>query len=264
MVREPLTGRKFEYTLSPVTLYELFEFAGIDISTVSKPTVSMYRIIDEYLLYGGYPGVVSLPALSDKIQKLNELKTSYLTRDISQLFGISDTHQFIETATFLAQNSGTILSKENIAKTVGISVHRVNSYIEALEKTFVIQLVRPFYKNPVKELSHRPKVYFTDTGIRNILLQKIQPSLILSDRGVLFEQAVLQLLNTQSAPIYFWRTINQTEVDFVIKRAAALNAYEVKYSYLRSTLPKSLVSFMNTYPSCDTGIVVSKESILTI
>ena len=163
------------------------------------------------MLYGGYPDVVLQSKPIDKIQKLKEISSSYITRDLTDLFQIRASADLENTTIYLAQNISAILSKENIAKTIGMSVYQVNGFIEALTKSFIIEPLRPFYKNPVKEISHRPKMYFIDNGIRNILLQKTTKGLIVADKGLLFEQTIFQILRQKNnEKLHYWRTINQT------------------------------------------------------
>ncbi|MDP4010656.1 MAG: ATP-binding protein [Candidatus Roizmanbacteria bacterium] len=248
IVREPLTGRKFEYFLAPLDLKEILAFQGIDIRKISQTTPSVQYIFEDYLLYGGYPDVVLKNRPFDKIQKLKEISRSYITRDLTDLFQIRASADLENTTIYLAQNISAILSKENIAKTVGISVYQVNSFIEALTKSFIIEPLRPFYKNPVKEISHRPKMYFIDNGIRNILLQKTTKSLIVADKGLLFEQTIFQILRQKNnEKLRYWRTINQTEVDFVMDTDYGLEVYEAKYDWSKPGKPKNVQSFCSQY-----------------
>lgn len=247
-VKEPLTGRKFEYFLSPLDLQEILEYSGIDVRNLSQIPPSVQHIFDDYLLYGGYPDVVLRLPPQDKIQKLQEIARSYITRDLIDLFQISQSSDLENQTIYLAQNISSLLSKENIAKTIGISVYQVNEYLNALIKSFIIEPLWPFYKNPVKEISHRPKIYFLDNGIRNIMLQKTTKGLIASDKGVLFEQTIFQMLRQKrNNKLRYWRTINQTEVDFIVETAGGLEVYEAKYVWNRPNNPKNLQSFYNQY-----------------
>ena len=262
IIHEPLTGRKFEYMLHPMGVAELFSHNKLDPSGLKLTTPAMKQILDEYLLYGGYPEVVLSVGAEDKLAKLKEIASSYIRRDLIEMFDIRNSTELERTAIYLGQNIASLLSKENVAKTTGISVHQVNNYLEALTKSFILDPVFPFYRNPAKELIHRPKLYFIDNGIRNVLLQKTANSLIASDLGILFEQSVLQILRQKGLEkIRFWRNYNQTEVDFIVETAQGLSAFEVKYSWEKNSLPASLNSFVSQYKkNILTARVITKDN----
>lgn len=264
-IKEPLTGRKTEYYLSPLSLKEILVYNGMIPSNLSGNFEAFNTIMENYLLYGGYPQVVILQDESLKKQKLLEISESYILRDIADLFGINNTDNLRLVATYLAENVGNVLSKDNLCKYSGLTKHEVEKCLNALQKSFILNLVKPFAKDRSKELIHRPKIYFQDLGIRNATLKKLDRSLIVADKGALFENAVLLALEKPTVymeSVGYWRTSNQTEVDFVVsKEGGRVSAYECKYSYDGESLPKNLKSFGKTYADIvDEVKVVSMES----
>ncbi|OGM27024.1 hypothetical protein A2627_02545 [Candidatus Woesebacteria bacterium RIFCSPHIGHO2_01_FULL_39_28] len=264
-IKEPLTGRKKEFFLSPLTLNEILNFRGIKSSQITSNFPLLEKILDEYLLFGGYPEVVILESKQKKTEKISEIANSYIVRDISAFFDFSTTKTIQLVSRFLAESIGNILSKESISKIGDITKYQTEKALEALEKSFIIKLLPPLAKKPSKELIHRPKVFFQDTGIRNAILGKLEPTLITADKGQLFENAVA----TELMSIYgidalrFWRTTNQTEVDFVIiKSNGKANAIEAKYQWAdKKTLPKNLQSLKRNYPDLIEEIeVISKTN----
>jgi predicted AAA+ superfamily ATPase len=266
IVSEPLTGRKFEYFLAPLDIFEILKSKGVDARKLQTATPEVEKTMDDLLLFGGYPSVWLLKNREEKARKLQEIAKSYITRDLAAAFRINNPEELESVAVYLAQNTGNLLSRENIAKTLSQKVNRVNTYLTALKKSFIVGLLRPFYRNPVAELSHRPKIYFVDNGIRNVLLQKTYRELIAGDRGKLFEQTVWQLLvNLYPDHLKYWRNINQTEVDFVVDAGEGLKAYEAKYLYERTALPKNLASFKKIYGKELADIkVISKENLVRV
>ena len=134
--------------------------------------------------------------------------------------------------------------------------YQVEKILDALERTFIIDLIYPYAKSNVREIISRPKVFFTDLGIRNSITGKINELSIMNDKGKLFENAVqlhLQDLIRRrgNGELLFWRTRNQTEVDFIVKLVvdgkSQLMAYETKYTWNMENIPKSLVSFEEIY-----------------
>jgi len=264
IVNEPLTGRKFEYFLRPLSIFEILRFKGIDAGKTNVSTPDIITSIEDMLLYGGYPQVVLAPTSGDKTAKLSEIAKSYITRDLAQTFDLDNARELEMMAVYLAENISNILSKENISKMLAIPVYRVDKYLEALEKSFVLDFVKPFYKNPVKEVSHRPKVFFEDNGIRNTLLRKASKELISADYGKLFEQTVFQILRAQyGESVKYWRNINQTEVDFVVTRPDGMLAFETKYSWDKKAIPQNLKSFESVYKKeLLKSYVVGKENLV--
>lgn len=266
MVSEPLTGRKFEYLLHPLSIGEIIKSKGIDVASLSFSTPEVIETVDQYMLYGGYPAVFTTATIEDKLRKLSEIKKSYITRDLSDMFAIQNTNELNACAIYIAENIGNLLSKENIASTLGISVYAVNNYLDALEKSFLIEYVQPFYKNPVKEIAHRPKVYFLDNGIRNAVLGKGSADLLMNDLGKLFEQTLWQVLSQKpDSDIKYWRNNNQTEVDFITEFADGICAYEAKLSWDQGTIPRNMRSFLNQYSSrVSEAKVISRENIVQL
>ncbi|OGG05817.1 hypothetical protein A2872_03035 [Candidatus Gottesmanbacteria bacterium RIFCSPHIGHO2_01_FULL_42_12] len=263
-IKEPLTGRKQEFFLSPLTLKEIVNFRGLNPENISSSFPLLETILEDYLLFGGYPEVVSLETKGLKAAKIAEIAESYTLRDISAFFNFDSTKTIQLVARFLAESVGNILSKENISKIGSISKYQTEKALEALEKSFIIRLVPPLAKTPSKELIHRPKIYFQDLGIRNAVLNKLDPSLILADKGQLFENAIAtELLSTLgSNALKFWRTTNQTEVDFIIVRPnGKADAIETKYHLEnRKSLPKNLQSLKKQYPDLIENIEVISSS----
>lgn len=252
-IKEPLTGRKQEFFLAPLTLKEIVKFKGINPKQITSAFPLLDKILEEYLLFGGYPEVITIEGKSQKIAKISEIANSYTLRDVSIFFDFDNPKTLQLVSRFLAESIGNILSKENISKIGGISKYQTEKALEALEKSFIIKLIPPFAKSPSKELTHRPKIYFQDLGIRNAILNKLDQTLIFADKGQLFENAVaIELLSKyNSSMIKFWRTTNQTEVDFVIvKSNGKADAIEAKYQWKnKNARPKNLQSLQKQYPT---------------
>lgn len=263
-IKEPLTGRKIELYLPPLNLGEILQFNGVEAAKIRGSFELTDRLLGEYLLFGGYPAVVAEGDLAEKKRKLEEIADSYLIRDVADLFGISDKETMRLVASFLARNIGGILSRDNLSRAAGVSKYEIGKILNALEKSFIVFLVRPFAKDKVKEMIHRPKVFFQDLGIRNALLRKLDPVLTAPDRGELFENFVGISLTARHGgdKVKYWRTNNQTEVDFVVlEEGDQISAFEAKYSYSASAEPKNLVSFRSRYENIlHKAWVISKEN----
>ena len=257
--KESLVGRKIEYFLEPLSLREIVKDGNMELGKVEKDFEGLNQKLREYLVFGGYPGVVTITGPDEKKQKLADISETYLISDISQMYGIEDKQNLKMVAIYLAENIGGLLSKNNLSNLTGIGKHEVVKCLEALEGGFVVRKIRSFAKDKTKELTHRSKVYFEDLGIRNALLGKLSSEKILMDRGKLFKNLVIKMLSEKWGweNIKYWRTTNQTEVDAVVVKAEGrIEAYEAKYSQLKS-MPKNLVSFGQRY-----GQILDKTEVI--
>ena len=135
----------------------------------------------------------------------------------------------------------------------------VDSYIDLLEKSFVIYRLKSYSTKPRKELSKKNKIYFWDNGIRNSIIGDFRDLSIRNDQGVLFENFIISerlKMNSLHRPLvrsYFWRNYNQSEVDYIEKTRNSLTAFEIKWN----TRKKQYVSkaYRNMYPNSDTEIL---------
>lgn len=261
-VKEALTGRKKEFYLSALTLREKLTYNGIGIDKIEGFFPQLEDLLKEYMLYGGYPQVEILNYKDDKEDKLKEISSTYLLKDLTRLFKIENKRNVILIGKFLAENIGNIVSIDGICKYTGISRYDVEKIVNALEQTYTITLLYPFYRDKSKELVHAPKVYFNDNGIRNALLSKLDEGSLIIDKGQLFENTIFNQLKSKYEEINYWKTQNQTEVDFVVsKRYMEILALETKYFYKKDSIPKSLGSFLNQYKDDVKEFgVVSKEN----
>lgn len=266
-IKEPLTGRKQEFFLAPMTLSEYLFFHHIFPAKVSGAFAELEELLTEYMRFGGYPGVVLLSSDEAKIQKLTEIADSYITKDLVDLFTIKNTQSVRLIASFFAQSIGNLVSREAVSRLAGVSAYETEKIIDALEKLFVVWYMRPYGKTVSKELIHRPKVYFWDIGIRNAIIRRFDSLLLHTDTGQLFENSIANLLVSQVGKdqVRFWRTNNQTEVDFIVDARNGVDIWEAKYSWDRQGLPKNMMSFKNRYKAAvQSAHVVSKNSLSTI
>lgn len=248
-IKEPLTGRKNEYFLPPLSISEIFKFHQLDPIKLGTATALTMEILEEALIFGNYPGLLLVPH-DQKVQKIRELAMSYLYKDMADLFDLRDEYAVKVVAMYLAENIGNLLNVENLAKMAKLTRYQVEKIIDALEKMYVVKLVKPYYKAKYKELVHASKVYFYDLGIRNALLGKLDKTLIIADKGKLFENLIFgQLISKFNLnDIYFWRTRSGSEIDFIVQNQAKLHLYECKYLQ-QKRIPEAMVDFEKNNPS---------------
>lgn len=201
-----------------------------------------------YMLYGGYPAVAGERNREEKVNRLREIRDSYVKRDVLEA-RVQNSDAFYKLFCILAANPGSMVNTSELAKLLRVKDETVQHYLFVLQKCFHVALVKPFSRNKSKELVKMPKAYLMDTGMRNCLIGNFQPVPMRLDRGELWENVCFRLLADcyPGEEIFFWRTAGKNEVDFVLPNAASPHAIEVKYSAERVQRAK-YKKFEEMYP----------------
>ncbi len=222
--KESLTGRKWEFLLLPISWGELEGSVGY---------LRAEQQLELRVLYGMYPEVVT--RVGDEVETLRQLSDSYLYKDILSFGGIRKPHVLEQLLRALALQVGSEVSYNELAQLLGIDKSTVASYIDILIKGYVLFRIPSFKRNLRNEIKANQKVYFHDTGIRNMVIGNFTPLDTRSDKGSLWENFLiserLKALNYSGSLTnpYFWRTRQQQEIDYVEERAGAIAAYEIKW-----------------------------------
>ncbi len=246
-VKEPLTGRTSGYRLFPISLSELRKDMNV---------FELQNRLEEYMIYGMYPGVLQLNSAAQKEKHLQELSSAYLYKDVLELAYIKNSSVITRLLRLLALQTGSEVSVHELAKNLGLSHETVASYIDLLEQSFILFRLGGFSRNLRKEVSKRSKIYFWDTGIRNSLLNNHAPLNIRSDVGFLWENFIvaerLKFLNNtqQFASSYFWRTYTGAEVDYVEERQGNIFGFEIKWNKEKFKAPATWVENYGTNFNC--------------
>jgi predicted AAA+ superfamily ATPase len=237
-VNEPLTGRTATFKLYPISLQEL------------KATSNVFEIqnrLEEYMVYGLYPALLQYGNAADKERYLLELSNSYLYKDVLELSNIRNSSQINNLLKLIAFQIGSLVSVNELAQNLGMSQETVSSYIDLLEKSFIVFRLSGFSKNLRKEISKRDKIFFWDLGVRNSLINNFAPLSLRSDTGAMWENFIiaerLKYLsnNNQFVTPYFWRTYTGAEVDYVEEKNGVLSAFEIKYKKARNKAPQTWI-----------------------
>lgn len=249
-VNEPLTGRKREFHIFPLTYQEM---------TAHTNLLEEHRMIPHRMVYGYYPEVVT--SLGEEQTVLHELSNSYLYKDILSLDSISKPNKLTMLLQALARQIGEQVSYNEVGQLIGLSPKTVERYIDVLEKSFIIFRLGSFSRNLRNELKASRKIYFWDLGIRNAVIANFQQVENRLDTGALWENFVIaermKMLNTQErfCNSWFWRTQQQQEIDLVEEENGALRAFEFKWNPKKgkANIP---ASFAKAYPHATYTIVI--------
>jgi hypothetical protein len=252
---EPLTGRKNLITLYPISIRELlYDTTQYDIS----------RRLNEFLVYGMYPNVVSLDSFKDKENRINEIRDSYLIKDILEFNKVKRSRLVIDLLRHLAFQVGSEVSTVELGRNLGIDNKTVKRYLDLLEKSFVIFSLSGFSRNLRKEINKMEKYYFYDNGIRNSLIKNFNDLDTRNDVGQLWENFLMveRMKNNSysklSVNYYFWRTYDQKEIDLIEERGGKLYGYEFKWNHKDVKAPEE---WIEEYDSSEFE-VIDKENFL--
>ncbi len=270
--RDSLVGRKFIYQLHPLTFKEFMVFkqeeriaellgnthktAQIDLLVHFHEKLKNYY--KDFMIYGGYPEVVLANNEKEKQAVLHENIRSYIFKDIQYLFQIERLDAFNQLIILCAIQTGALFNTNSISKTLKIDLRTLKKYLQVLYDTYFATEVRPCFSNKKKEIKKMPKVYLNDTGIRNALVKNFHPIDERSDIGALFENSIFCALNKKLEvldTLYFWRTNDGKEVDFVLQRGIEYIPFEVK---VKRTAVNHLKFFNNLYPCSELNLVRMK------
>jgi hypothetical protein len=253
-LNEPLTGRKWEYQLFPISWKEFEGTVGF---------VKAEQQLELRVIYGMYPDVIN--RTGEETEALKQLADSYLYKDILAYGGIRKPEVLEKLLQALALQMGNEVSYNELSQLIGIDKNTVSNYIDILEKAFVIFKLKSFSRNLRNEIKTNQKIYFYDTGIRNMIIGNFNALGLRQDKGALWENFLISeriktnMYEGSMAKPYFWRTVQQQEIDYVEETAGQITGYEIKWNAnAKAKIPKL---FKETY-TAETA-VLSRENFRT-
>jgi hypothetical protein len=253
-LNEPLTGRKWEYQLFPISWKEFEGTVGF---------VKAEQQLELRVIYGMYPDVIN--RTGEETEALKQLADSYLYKDILAYGGIRKPEVLEKLLQALALQMGNEVSYNELSQLIGIDKNTVSNYIDILEKAFVIFKLKSFSRNLRNEIKTNQKIYFYDTGIRNMIIGNFNALGLRQDKGALWENFLISerikknAYEGSLAKPYFWRTVQQQEIDYVEETAGQITGYEIKWNAnAKAKIPKL---FKETY-TAETA-VLSRENFRT-
>ena len=258
-VSESLAGR--------VAIFELYPFSWSELGEIPDLQATLKGMVR-----GFYPEFVATPDLSPS-RWFDSFLMTYIERDVRNIRATINISLFQRFLRLLAARAGQLLNLSEMAKELGISQPTANDWLEILEATYVIHLLRPFYNNVSKRYVKSPKIYFVDTGLLCFLLglhtdDELSRSPFL---GHIFENMVIMetIKRLSALPIrpkpYFFRTLKGVEVDLLLETGGEIDAYEIKWT---QSPDKSMISSLRIlaeeHPIRKMGILAPVETSLPI
>ena len=253
-LNEPLTGRKFEYLMFPISSGELIDTFGL---------LEESRTLENRLIYGSYPDIITHPEQAR--QYLSNLTQSYLYKDILSLNDVRKPQLLDRLLQALAFQVGSDVSTNELAHTIQTDNKTIDKYIDLLEKCYVVFRLGGLSRNLRSELKRAKKIYFYDNGVRNAIIQQFAPVQLRNDMGALWENFFIAERMKRNnygghyCNSYFWRTTLQQEIDLVEESDGVMTAFEIKWNHNRKPIfPKS---FLESYNVKET-VVVTRDNYL--
>ncbi len=247
-INEPLTGRKWEFMLYPISWKEFSDYAGY---------LKSEQQLEDRIIYGMYPEVISNRGLEKQI--LLQLTNSYLYKDILVYDRIRKPEIVEKLLQALAFQIGNEVSYNELSGLLKIDSKTIINYIDLLEKAFIIFRLEPLSRNLRNEISTNRKIYFYDTGIRNALISNFSTLSMRQDTGALWENFLISErrkaieYNEWYSNRYFWRTHSQQEIDYIEEHSGIMHAYEFKWSDTKKARLSS--TFSNAYPNHEFKVI---------
>ena len=228
-LNEPLTGRKLEYHLYPISTAEIMQSQGL---------LGVKQTLEQRLIFGSYPDILN--HANDAKELLMNLAGSYLYKDLLSLESVRRPALLGKLLTAIALQVCSEVSYNELAHTVGTDNKTVEKYVDLLEKCYIIFRLNGFNRNLRTELKKGKKIYFYDNGIRNAILQNFAPLSLRQDTGALWENFIIseRIKANQYAGryvnSYFWRTTQQQEIDYVEESDGLFSVFEMKWNPRRA------------------------------
>lgn len=252
-VNESLTGRKREFKMFPLTFCEMAKHTSF---------LEESRLIPHRLVYGYYPEIVANPG--DERATLKELTDSYLYKDILTLESIKKPDKLTRLLKALALQIGSQVSYNEIGNLIGLDSKTVEKYIDILEKSFIIFRLGSYARNQRNELKSSRKIFFWDLGIRNAIIGNLSQIENRTDAGELWENFVIaerlkkNAYSGSFAQSYFWRTRQQSEIDYIEEEDGKLSSFEFKWNERKANV-KCPEVFKNAYPETTFKVITPKN-----
>lgn len=254
-LNEPLTGRKFEYHLFPISTQELMD---------SKGLLNVKQTLESRLIYGSYPDIINNS--NDAKDILYNLASSYLYKDLLNLDGIRRPALLNKLLVALALQITSEVSYNELAQTIGSDSKTVEKYIDLLEKCYIIFKLNGFNRNLRTELKRAKKFYFYDNGIRNAILQNFAPIALRQDVGALWENFFISerikanQYTGRYANSYFWRSSQQQGIDYIEECDGQFSLFEMKWNPKRANA-RFPQTFLSAYPVAQQTVVTPENWI---
>ena len=260
--KDTLVGRTVNFEIFTLSFREFLLFNQVRFEEgkayTEKKVDELKGRFKEYILFGGYPKIVLTPEVEKKEKYQQQIIDTYVKKDIRDLAGVRDIDKFNKLLEVLAGQSGQLVNMTELSNTTRIAIQTIEKYIFILENTYILKRVRPFSRNIRSELFKLPKIYFYDTGLMQMLWLKKLPREII---GQVFETGIFAGLAKKYGreSVFYWRTKDKKEIDFILRIKDALIPIEVKLNY--EQFHPTAIRYFNEHYGIDNYRIVGLNGI---
>ena len=245
---DTLAGRIALLELYPLSLKELsdkneniinilFDDTYLDYKNNNLNDIKYNEIINNAIL-GGYPEIRKIDSPSARHIWFNSYISTYIERDVRDIGELRNLGKFIKMFNVLSSRSANILNKTDLSRDTGIDNKTLDNYLKLLESLYQIYFLNPYSANINKRFVKSQKLFFTDSGILSYLLgvSKVEDFKDSPYKGAIFETFIFSELfksvkySENNTKLFFYRTTDKKEIDFIIERNQKIIAVEVKLS----------------------------------
>jgi len=273
-LKESLAGRKKVYNVYPLSFEEYLQaikkdelWNKLDSRNALQAQINNLNenYLSDYLLFGGYPRIADnyQGNKETKKEELYEIYSSYIQKDIKSLIGGENILAYNNLVKLLAAQIGNLLNINEISETLKMPRYEIEKYLTILEQTHIIKRALPYFKNKRKEITKMPKIYFTDLGLVNMISANFGDLQTRSNLGAIIENYCfnqLQYFVSVSDQVFFWRTLEGAEVDFVWQRDDGIIPIEIKWSSFKEPkIPTGLKNFCGKFGNIKEAWVITKD-----
>ncbi len=258
-----LTGRNLTFEVFPLSFKEFLLFNDIDLKNenvkkgilLEKTKITILNKLREYLELGGFPEIV-LKEEQFKLQVLKQYFDDILYKDIIDRYNLNS-QKTRDLALFLITNFTSLISLRNIRNSLGIAYDSTKDYLSYFKEAFLFFVLNHFSYSFKEQKTKAGKIYCIDNGLRNSVSFKFS-----KDEGKLAENLVFLELRRKEKEVYYWKSSQQNEVDFVVKnRDNSLSAINVSYSdEITEREIKALMKFKEDFKKTKEMIIITKSS----
>ncbi|MBU0576855.1 ATP-binding protein [Patescibacteria group bacterium] len=252
-IGEPLVGRQRVVRLYPLSVMELKNDLG---------GAYVIENLKNLMIFGSYPEVIEAQSFAHKKDYLEQIRDSYLFKDILELENIKNSKKIYDLLRLVAFQIGQEVSHHELGTQLGLSKNTVARYLDLLEKAFVLVNVRGLSRNLRKEVSKTSRYYFYDNGVRNAVVGNFNFVENRNDVGQLWENFMFmerlkcRQMKRMGANVYFWRTYDQQEVDLVEEREGKLVGFEFKWGGKKAKAPRA---WLETYDNASFEVITPEN-----
>jgi uncharacterized protein len=248
-----LVGRVIIHKISPINFREFINYKLKENSFLfeklrdQKSIELLKNLFQEYLLYGSYPEIIITENFEEKKKLLSNLVNTYLLKEIKDILDYKNNFEFYNVLKRIAIQDGKILNKNYFSNELEINYKKISEIFNMLEKTFIVSVLRPFFKNKIKEQIKSPKIYLQDLGFKNTLLNSFNELDLRIDKGEIYENFIFNSFKNKNYNVNYWNFKNNYEMDFVLEKDGKIFGFEIKSKINNKNPTNSIKKFIEEF-----------------